>query len=174
MRLTILFLLGCGEKDEPGDTAAESDADTDADSDSDTDADTDADSDTDADTDADADCTPVIGDMGEAFAYIEGTYSFSQVTAASGMDVPWTNGTTYEIQVYATGKVTYETDAGDVSCCWDGANFDVMYGTVGKSDLNIVMAEADYSNCGVNWSEYYGTLGRFSIQTANFEVAALY
>jgi hypothetical protein len=115
-----------------------------------------------------------LGDTSAAFARAAGVYAFSSATTSNEATAPWTNGTTYSVTVEASGRVVYGTDDGERDCCWDGANFDTVYGTVGESDLNIVIAEADNSNCGVNWSESTGTLGRFSVQSSDFEVSALY
>ena len=115
-----------------------------------------------------------LGDDAAAFAHAAGTYSFSSLSTANEETSPWTNGTAYSVTVEAGGRVVYETDDGERDCCWDGANFDVVYGTVGESDLNVAIAEADQSNCSFNWTEYNGTLGRFSVQNSDYEVSFLY
>ena len=178
--LTLLLTLACGDKDTTGDSAVEADADTDTDADTDSDSDADADSDADTDTDTDADtdvgdCSPanVSGSTADSFTKAAGTYTLSQVSGGDGSI--WTSGTEYDVVVDPSGYITYESDNGVVKCCWDGSTFDVIYGDPSAdTDLNIVMAEDDNSQCAPTWSFYYQAVTRLTVQEADYTVTILF
>jgi len=78
MRIFLLLIAGCGDKDTNTDTDSESDTDTDSDTDADTDSDTDAD--TDVDSDMPADPTPFTVTVSGSYS---GTLTFDEANCTN-------------------------------------------------------------------------------------------